>query len=118
MSYCLKCKKIQKTQTQVSKCAICGSRKSRFINPIQDGPFRGCSRMGGAFWPPKIGHTYPSIMKLGIVIPYPEKIQNFLNYVTDILRSPDISIFSPENSKFCYIKKYRCRLYIHNFYLF
>ena len=22
------------------------------FNPIQDGLFRGCSRMGGAFWPP------------------------------------------------------------------
>ena len=46
-------------------------------NPIQDGLFRGCSRMGGN--PkrpplPKICRTYPTIMKLGTVIPYPKKI--------------------------------------------
>ena len=25
--------------------------KRIFLNPIQDGLFRGCSQMGGAFWP-------------------------------------------------------------------
>ena len=32
---------------------------------------------GGAFWPPppKIRHTYPSMIKLGAVIPYLTKIQ-------------------------------------------
>ena len=29
--------------------------------------------------------------------------------MTDTLSSADISIFSPEISKFCYIKKYKCR---------
>ena len=24
------------------------------LNPIQDGLFRGCSRMGGPFWPPSL----------------------------------------------------------------
>ena len=54
-----------------------------FVNPIQDGHFRGCSRMGvGAkSHPPaspglhKICHTYPIMMKLGTVIPYLKKIQ-------------------------------------------
>ena len=47
-------------------------------NPIQDGLFWGYSRMG---WGqkgtpvPKICHTYPTMMKLGTVIPYPKKIQ-------------------------------------------
>ena len=48
------------------------------LNPIQDGLFRGCSRMGGGglFVPlPKICHTYPTMMKLGTVIPYLSKIQ-------------------------------------------
>ena len=27
------------------------------INPIQDGLFRGCSRIGGAFWPPSLKST-------------------------------------------------------------
>ena len=42
------------------------------INPIQDGLFRGCSRMGLL---PKTCHTYPTMMKLGTVILYPRKIQ-------------------------------------------
>ena len=48
------------------------------INPIQDGFFWGCSRMGGGpFWSllPKIRHTNPTMMKLGTVIPYLRKIQ-------------------------------------------
>ena len=48
------------------------------LNPIKDGHFWGCSRMGwrGKKAPlPKICHTYPTIMKLGTVIPYPKKIQ-------------------------------------------
>ena len=28
------------------------ARKHRDINPIQDGLFRGSSRIGGTFWPP------------------------------------------------------------------
>ena len=48
-----------------------------FFNPIQDGLFRGCSRMGGGQKGPlpKICHTYPTMMKLGTIIPYPKKIQ-------------------------------------------
>ena len=47
------------------------------FNPIQDELFRGCSRMGGTFLVVllKIGHTYPTIIKLGTVIPYLRKIQ-------------------------------------------
>ena len=53
------------------------------INPIQDGLFRGWafSEMltdgGGAKRPPisKICHTYPTMMKLATVIPYPKRIQ-------------------------------------------
>ena len=49
------------------------------INPIQDGHFWGCSRMGGGGREkaplPKICHTYPTVMKLGTVIPYLKKIQ-------------------------------------------
>ena len=38
------------------------------LNPIQDGHFWGCSRMGGGEQKdplPKICHTYPTTMKLG-----------------------------------------------------
>ena len=83
------------------------------INPIQDGHFRGCSRMGGKKAPlPKICHTYPTIMKLGTVIPYVKKIQKkYMNHVTHPLSSDDISSSSPEISKVCCINKYRYRLH-------
>ena len=46
------------------------------LSPIQDGHFWGCSQMWGAKRPPlKICHTYPTMMKLGTVIPYLKKFQ-------------------------------------------
>ena len=57
----------------------CYNSQYNSFNPIQDGLFRGCSRMeGGAFLAlplPKIRHTYLTMMKLGTVIPYLKKIQ-------------------------------------------
>ena len=41
-----------------------------------------------------------------------------MNHVTHPLSSADISNFSPEISKFCYIKKYRYRLYFDTEFLF
>ena len=55
--------------------------------------------------------TYPTMMKLDTVIPYLKKIQKKLNHVIHRLKFADISIFLPEISKFCYIKKYR---YLYN----
>ena len=63
---------------------------------------------------PKICHTYPAIMKLGTVITY---LKKNINHVTHPLSSADISIFSPEFSKFCYIKKYRYGLHIDTKFL-
>ena len=37
--------------------------------------------------------------------------KKYMNHVRHPLNSADICIFSPEISKFCYIKKYRYRLY-------
>ena len=63
-------------------CILLGNFNSEisnnYFNPIQDGLFRDCSRIGGgAFLPPlpKIRHTYPTAMKLGTVISYLRKIQ-------------------------------------------
>ena len=56
---------------------------------------------------PKICDTYPTMMKLGTALPYLEKIQKIYYHVTHTLSPADISIFSQEISKFCYIKKYR-----------
>ena len=57
----------------------------------------------------KTCHTYPAMMKLDAVIPYTKKIQKVYEHVTHSLSSADISIFSPEIAKFCYIKQYRYR---------
>ena len=41
-----------------------------------------------------------------------------MNHVTQPENSPEISIFLPEISKFCYIKKYRYRWYFDTQFLF
>ena len=65
---------------------------------------------------PKICHAYPTKMKLGTVIPYLKKTEKkVLNHVTHPLSSADISIFSLEISKICYIRKHKCRLHFDNF---
>ena len=52
----------------------------RNFNPVQDGPFWGCSQVDGgggeANRPPlpKICHTNPTMMKFDIVIPYLKNI--------------------------------------------
>ena len=38
---------------------------------------------------PKICHTYPTMMKLGTVIPYLKEIQKYMNHVTHPLRNTD-----------------------------
>ena len=75
------------------------------------------NRGGGKNTPlPKICHTYPKVMKFGTVITYLKKIKKHMNNVTNPLSSADISIFSPEISKLCYIRNANkdCIL-IHNF---
>ena len=78
------------------------------INPIQDGSFWGCSRMGVGGWGgeqkvpplPKICHTYPIMMKLDILIPYLTKNQKkYIDHVTHPLSSADISIFFAGNQQ-------------------
>ena len=53
------------------------------------------------------------MMKLGTVIPYPNKIQKSYESHDTLLSYADISIFSSEISKFCYIKKDRYALYFN-----
>ena len=80
--------------------------------PIQEGPFRGSSQMRGGGGVQKvlllkICHTYPTMMKLGAVVPHLKKIQKYMNHVTQPLGSAVISMFSPEIIKFGYAKKKR-----------
>ena len=87
------------------------------VNPIQDGLFRSCSRIGGwggAKWPPfpQICHTYPAMMKLDTVTSYLSKTEKVYELRDTPLSSPGIiSIFSLEINNFCYIKKYRYSLH-------
>ena len=69
--------------------------------------------MGGPKSPlPKICDTYSTMMKLGTVIPYLKKIPKvYESRDTPLESSLDINNFSPEISKFCYIKTFRYRLH-------
>ena len=73
------------------------------------GIFGAAHGWGGPFWLPKICYTFLAMMKLGTVIPYLKKIQKIYESRDTPLCSADMSIFSPEISKFCYIKKCRYR---------
>ena len=66
---------------------------------------------------PKICQIYLTMMKLGTCIPYLKKSKKYINHVTHPLSSADISNFSPEISKFCYIKKYMYRLHFDTKFL-
>ena len=57
-----------------------------------------CGAGGGWKLPfPKICHTFPTMMKLGTVVPYLKKIQKNMNHVPHTLTSADISIFFTRN---------------------
>ena len=68
---------------------------------------------------PKICHTYPTVMKLGTVIPYPKRSKKYMNLVTLPLSSAEISIFHRKSANFAISRNtdIDCIL-IHNFYLF
>ena len=91
------------------------------FNPIQDGLFPGCSRMGGCkksnpLW--NLSHiSYNDQTWHSYTLPKVDP-KNNMNHVTHSLISAEISIFSPEINKFCYIKKYRYRLYFDTSFLF
>ena len=91
------------------------------FNTIQNGGFWDCSRMragGGKKAPlPKICHTYPTIMKLGAFIPYLKKIQKIYKSHDTPFEFCWHQYFLLEISKFCYIKKYRYRLYFDTLFL-
>ena len=67
---------------------------------------------GDLFGPhlPKICHTYPTMIKPGTAIPYPKKIQKIYKSCDTSLEFCCHQHFFTGIRKFCYIKKYRCRL--------
>ena len=89
-----------------SWCLVGIAADDDFINPIQHGPFWSCSWMGGGGKKP-----YPTMMKLGTVIPYLRKTQKIYESCDTPLELCWYQHFSSEISKFCYIRKYKYRLY-------
>ena len=84
------------------------------INPIQDGLFWGCWQMGeGQKDPPSLKPVKHILQWWNLAQLYLiQKIsKKYMNHVKHPLSSADISIFSPEISKFSYITKHRYRLY-------
>ena len=82
------------------------------INPIQDGPFRGFLWMGGAksSSPENLSHiSYKYEIRHNYTLRKKNQ-KKYMNHVTQPLSSADISIFSLEITKFCYIRKYIYRL--------
>ena len=65
---------------------------------LKDGGWGGRKTSGSSH--PKICHRYPTMIKLGRVIPYLKRFKKCTNHVTHPLSSADISTFSPEISKF------------------
>ena len=122
-----------------------GQKLSFLFNPIQDSLFRGCSQMRRSqkATTPSLKSVTNILQKWNLAQLYlKEDSKKYMNLVShplssaDIsifspeiskfcyikcvwyhvlhpLSSADISIFSPEISKFCYIKKYRCRFHFH-----
>ena len=85
------------------------NRESKF-NPIQDGLFWGCSGMvGGQNGSPSLKSVTHILQWWNLAKLYltERRSKKYVNHVTYPLSSVHTSIFSPEISQFCYIKKYR-----------
>ena len=89
--------------------------KTLYFNPIHDGHFRGCSRMvcwglDGQKGPPLLKSVTRTLQWWNLAELYLRRTKKYMNHVTHSLCSANISIFSLEISKSCYIKKYRYTL--------
>ena len=62
---------------------------------------------------PKICRTHPTLIKLGIIIPYLKKFQKIYKLLDITLGSAGISIFSMKINNLCLIKKYRYRFHFN-----
>ena len=87
------------------------------FNSIQDGSFRGCSLIGGGGkkpLPPYLKAVIDILQWWNLAQLYLifKRSSKYMIHVTHPLSSADISNFSPEISKFCYIKKYMYRLHL------
>ena len=60
------------------------------------GAAHGCVGQKGCL--PKICHTYPTVLKLGTVIPYQRCSKKCMNHGTHLLNSADISSFQRKSA--------------------
>ena len=80
---------------------------------IQGGCFCGCSRIGEGWkkYPvPKICHRYSTIIKLGTVIPYLEKMQKIYKSCDTASEFLLTLAFFYQESSICHIEKYGYRM--------
>ena len=93
------------------------------FNPIQDGLFRGCSRMGRGSKkaPPSLKFITHILQWWNLAQLYltQRRSKKYMNHVTHPLSSADISIFHRKSANFAISRNadIDCIL-IHNFYLF
>ena len=82
-----------KRRFTMAECGMLISSRNN-VNPVQDEPFLGYLWIGREKVPlPKICHSYRTMIKLSMVIPYLKKIQKNINHVMQPLSSIEISIF-------------------------
>ena len=93
-----------------------GRNMSIYIEPYSGWAFSGLLTDGGGVQkgPPSLKSVTYILLRWNLAQLYLTqwRSKKYMNHVTHPWSSADISIFSPEISKFCYIKKYRYRLYV------
>ena len=113
-------KKVRIQDARFTYNIFAGKKQQKFIciplYPHWGWVFQGCSRNGGRHPLPKLCHTYTTKMRLGTVIPFLKKTQKYLNHVTHLLSSANISIFHRKSASFAISENTNidCTL-VHNF---
>ena len=90
----------------LSAKSCCQQNSIGNLNPVQNGLFGGCPLL-------EICHTHPIMRKLFTVTPYLTKFQKINKSCDTFLEFCWHQYFLPEISNFCFIKKYRYRLYFN-----
>ena len=103
--------KFRRTEQLFLKILLLYHLIRRDTGPYSGWGFPGLLTDGGIFFLSKVCHTYPTKMKLGTVIRCLKKTQKICESRDTPSICADISIFSSEISKFCYIRKYKYRLH-------
>ena len=111
------------TESDLVSCRLFKQEVTKIYNPIKDGHFLGCSRIGGGRGEGKKASSLKSVTQilqwwnLASYTWPKEDPKNYINLVTHPLSFADVGTFSPGITKFCYIKKYRYRLHVDTWFL-